>query len=374
VKSQAQAVQSRKTLLLLRAATASDRVQPEMESQHRNKRGLLPGLRTEASPALNRPDVPFDIVGPLIAFHGCDLAAGEWKGSVLVLVRREPRALGELEKGKERYETQVKGAVAVSESPTLVALSTADEAEQSMEMKEIGRDPKSTAATGIAQLGPQDSSVTMADDPPADERKQLPEDPKQPDLVAPIPLSKPKSGIIVSPLRRTSSHEIEHFRPSSDLKNSKRKQLGAQPVPPSPLRQELASDTSTTESATPDIAEQPTLEYSLHYPDSSPCFSKHTLSEPTILYTDVFGYTAFRFDLTIPQDRRQTTIVRYRLRMAKPERYIAPHNELGEYDFHVPSTDEKWHAVFFSCSGFEHTNRLESSLIMLRFFVVNFES
>jgi hypothetical protein len=347
-----------------------------MQSPKRNTRGLLPGFRTEASPALNRPDVPFDIVGPLVAFHGCDLAAGEWKGSVLALVRREPRAIDELQKGKERYETQVRGAVALPESLTRVALSKADQADQMLEMKEIGQDRKSTAATGISKLGPQDSSVTMSDEYPTNERRQS-------DPVLPIPLAKPKGGIVVPLFRRTSSHEVEYFRPSSDLENPRCEQLDAKPVAQTPLRHEVqsdvTSDASTAGLGTASLAEQPTLEYSLHYPDSSPCSSKHTLSNPTVLYTDMFGYTAYRFDLTIPQDRRQTTIVRYRLRMAKPERYIAPHNELGEYDFHVPSTDEKWHAVFFSCSGVEHTNRcgpnrVELALSFLIFVFLNREA
>lgn len=315
-----------------------------MKSPKRSTRGLLPGYRTEASPALHREDVPFDVVGPLVAFHGTDLVENTWKGSILVLVRREPRGQAQRVKEAEKKET-LNRAAEVLESTNLTGLKT-EESEQDVELQPVNQhDSQAESDANRARsnsLQSSDSSLTVSDEPPSEPPRQV-----------------RNLGLTAPPFRRTSSHEVESFQPSPPRTlPTTRPGQGVQPTTIlkeelSPVVGETASTTGTQESS---IAEKPKIEYTLTITgqeESQP----QEITDPTILYAEIFEYTAFRFDIIIPQQASSTTKVKYRVILPNPERFITPHDELGVFDFLVPGVQERWHCAFFSCSGFEHTNR-----------------
>ncbi|KAI9028664.1 hypothetical protein DFJ74DRAFT_659621 [Hyaloraphidium curvatum] len=309
-----------------------------------SKRGLLPGYRTAASPALNRPDVPQDIVGPLVAFHGVDLDTKTWRGSILVLVRREPR-------GNEDDEGERRKKADPFKDSVLEPLALAD-----LDLRTRGAaspaflQPTRAAAPedGDGDLVPTDSQLTQNGDealePSPNKMRSNSEvtivstdvPPPEPDRTAegarPVGLS----------FRRTSSHELEDFRNRQALPSAK------------PGAGALAGSDGTDE----DISARPWIEVFATKMDSGkPEVPLATLRSPTVLYRNECGYTAFRFDLEIPQDEVFTTFVRYRVMIENPELYRVRHDELDMYDLHVPAVNQKWHCAFFSCSGFEHTNR-----------------
>lgn len=346
-----------------------------MKSPKRSTRGLLPGFRTEASPALHREDVPFDIVGPWIAFHGVDLASRTWHGSALVLVRIEPRAIAEADRRAAEAQAKQDAAQALHNNGGPLQVITTEDAEKDIKLQDLrtkieSLDDSSSSSSSSSSISlpstpspvltPQASSLTLGDSPEP---------------------SPPRN-----PLRRTSSHEIEAFRASRESKRG----LGEQAANPaskpgnsaflaqtvSPIQSTQSTQTlqypvqipDTSQSVqTPDqapdppqsrMSAKPSLEITITVP-ASPDTPVHTLtlSDPLVLYAQMFEYSVFRFDLAIPQHPTCTTRIRYKVTIPNPHEYVAPHDELSELEFNIPGVTEKVHAAFFSCSGFEDTNR-----------------
>ncbi|KXS14628.1 hypothetical protein M427DRAFT_33063 [Gonapodya prolifera JEL478] len=315
--------------------------------------------------AMGLRDIPYYVVGPFIRFRGVDIEKGVWKGSALVLVRTNwdgslisPHVVFE-DSGEEESLNHSGG------KSFFDRFSSKHRHKHYRDSKDghssVARNPSKDSVLGhLAESKLKEMNMDKSAPGPAGAFSRFP--PSRSDSAATSSGQSSFGTFSSVPRNGTIFSNKPSLRPVLILKETLYTTSADNP----PATSASSATLPETEAAPSDDAWVRTGQ------------AGERAVEPELLEMNLFGFSVWRFDLTVDQDATNTKKVRYRMVFPEAQSKLRP-KDIGEHrpgpmrifedgdelefhdwknwaSFHVPGRDTRVRAAFFTCNGFEIYN------------------